>query len=57
MNDGPEPLVYVGMAAVGAADIVEYPESDKIAGSFESAGGKGRKAAQAGYFEGEKDAG
>jgi len=57
VNDGPESLVYVGMAAVSEADIVEYPESDKIAGSFESAGGKGRKAAQAGYFEGEKDAG
>lgn len=60
-NDGTEPLVYVGISAnaVGA-DIVEYPESGKVAGSV----GKGparkrfifRQKDQVDYFDGEKDA-
>jgi len=33
MNEGDEPLVYVGMAAVSGADVVEYPESGKVAAS------------------------
>jgi uncharacterized cupin superfamily protein len=31
LNDGSEPLVYVGMAATIGIDIVEYPDSGKLA--------------------------
>jgi uncharacterized cupin superfamily protein len=30
-NDGAEPLVYLGLSAVFGVDVVEYPESDKLA--------------------------
>ncbi len=30
VNDGTEPLVYVGMSAVQGADVCEYPDSDKV---------------------------
>ncbi|HTP50515.1 MAG TPA: cupin domain-containing protein [Anaeromyxobacteraceae bacterium] len=33
VNDGAEPLVYLGMSAVFGADVVEYPDSDKVAAS------------------------
>lgn len=39
LNDGNEPLVYVGMAAASGFDIVEYPDSGKLAcaiGAFPS---------------------
>jgi uncharacterized cupin superfamily protein len=59
VNDGDEPLVYVGMAAVSGVDVVEYPESDKVAaavGTFPT--GKRfmfRKGSQVDYLDGEKD--
>ena len=31
VNDGPDPLVYIGMSATSGADVVEYPDSDKVA--------------------------
>lgn len=31
VNDGDEPLVYLGLSAVGGIDLVEYPESGKVA--------------------------
>src|SRR5690242_16074117 len=34
VNDGAEPIVYVGMAAVSGIDVVEYPDSNKIAAAF-----------------------
>lgn len=58
VNDGTEPLVYLGMAAVGSVDIVEYPDSGKLAcriGDFAS--GQRfvfRRNQQADYFEGEE---
>lgn len=60
VNDGAEPLVYLGMSAVQGADIVEYPDSGKVA----CAVGKGPHAkrfvfpkdAQVDYFQGEKEA-
>lgn len=60
INDGTEPMVYVGMSATMGVDLVEYPDSEKIAASV-GAPGKGtryvfKKASQAEYFEGEKDA-
>lgn len=61
INDGTEPLVYIAMGVnPGTADVVEYPDSGKIATSFPKGEGRGRfifkKDTQAGYFDGEKDA-
>ncbi len=57
VNDGAEPFVYVGMAAGLGADVVEYPDSEKVACSVgKPPGGKRfvfRKASQADYFDGE----
>ena len=59
-NDGTEPMLYLAMSASQGVDIVEYPDSAKIASSVGSPpNGKRfifRKADQAEYFEGEKDA-
>ena len=61
VNDGAEPLVYLGLGAGIGADLVEYPDSDKVAAT---AGPRGtgkrfvfRRSDQADYWEGEKDAG
>jgi len=60
VNDGDEPLVYVGIAAAFGADVVEYPDSNKVASSVGS--GKDRKRfvfrqdAQVDYFDGEPGA-
>ena len=57
-NDGPEPLVYLGLSAVSDVDIVQYPETGKIAtrqGGFPD--GKRwifREAQQVDYFDGEE---
>lgn len=57
VNDGTEPLVYVGIAAGLGADVVEYPDSEKVACSVgRPPTGKRfvfRKASQADYFDGE----
>lgn len=59
-NDGTEPLVYLGLSAVFGHDIVEYPDSDKIAaaiGAYPT--GKRymfKKSTQVEYFDGEKTA-
>ena len=58
MNDGTEPLVYLAMSAVQGFDIVEYPDSGKVACSV----GKWpdakrfifRKKDQADYWDGEE---
>ena len=59
VNDGTEPLVYVGMAAVSGFDMVEYPDSGKVAcsvGYFPSAKKLmfRKKEAVSDYFEGEE---
>lgn len=60
VNDGAEPLVYVGIAAVSGVDIVEYPDSDKLAASVgpRPAGKRYlfRRGSQVDYFDGEPDA-
>ncbi len=60
VNDGAEPLVYVGMAAVAGVDVVEYPESNKVGAALGTfAGGKRflfRKDTQVEYFDGEPHA-
>jgi uncharacterized cupin superfamily protein len=58
INDGAEPLVYLGIAAVFGADMVEYPDSGKIACSV-GARPTGRRHLfrlkdEADYFEGEE---
>ncbi|HTN51787.1 MAG TPA: cupin domain-containing protein [Anaeromyxobacter sp.] len=57
LNDGPEPLVYVGMAATIGVDVVEYPDSNKIAGTVgRPPAGKRfmfRAADQVDYLDGE----
>lgn len=62
VNDGAEPLVYLAMGVnPGGADIVEYPDSGKVASSVQAGENRKRyifkKDGEAGYFDGEKDAG
>jgi uncharacterized cupin superfamily protein len=62
VNDGTEPLVYLAMGVnVSGADIVEYPDSGKVATRVQVGDDAQRfifkKEPQAGYFDGEKDAG
>ncbi|MFL5320880.1 MAG: cupin domain-containing protein [Myxococcaceae bacterium] len=60
INDGSEPLVYVGVSATQGVDVVEYPDSNKIAsavGKFPT--GKRfifKKSDMADYFADDKDA-
>jgi uncharacterized cupin superfamily protein len=60
INDGAEPLVYLGIAATFGVDVVEYPDSGKVAcavGTFPNAKRHiFRLKDEAQYFEGEKDA-
>jgi uncharacterized cupin superfamily protein len=60
VNDGAEPLVYLGLAASQGVDVVEYPDSNKVASSVGSWPDAKRflmkKDAQPDYFEGEPDA-
>ncbi len=60
VNDGSEPLVYVGMAAVSGVDVVEYPDSDKVAASIgPRTTGKRflfKRGSQVEYFADEPDA-
>lgn len=60
VNDGAEPLVYLGLASTVGVDLVEYPDTDKIAAAL-GAPGKGQrfvfaKGGQVDYFHGDKDA-
>ncbi len=60
VNDGAEPLVYVGMAAIQGADVVEYPDSGKVAsrvgGPPEGKRFIFRARDQVDYFDGEPGA-
>jgi uncharacterized cupin superfamily protein len=57
VNDGAEPLVYIGMSAGVGVDVVEYPDSGKVASSVGSSAGRKRfifrSNSQVDYFEGE----
>ncbi len=60
VNDGSEPFVYLGMSATQGVDVVEYPDSDKVASAIgtpgSTAGAKRyifKKKDQADYFDGE----
>lgn len=60
INDGTEPLVYLGISAPKGFDVVEYPDSGKISSAIGAMPGGKRfifKADTAvSYFDGEKDA-
>jgi uncharacterized cupin superfamily protein len=60
VNDGAEPLVYVAMAAVSGADVVEYPESGKVSCAVGNWPNMKhfmfRKDSQVDYFDGEPGA-
>ncbi len=57
VNDGTEPLVYVGIAAISGADVVEYPDSSKVAAAVGSGPDRRRfifrKDSQVEYLDGE----
>jgi len=57
VNDGAEPMVYLAISAAQGFDIVEYPDSKKIACSVGSGPDRKRyifrERDQADYFEGE----
>jgi uncharacterized cupin superfamily protein len=61
VNDGQEPLVYLGLSAnAGSADVVEYPDSGKVACAV-GAPGAGKRFVfsadgQVDYFANDKDA-
>ncbi|MCC6335025.1 MAG: cupin domain-containing protein [Myxococcales bacterium] len=61
LNDGSEPLVYLGISAPKGVDIVEYPDSGKVASSVGT--GPNRKRFifrakdQVEYFTDDEDAG
>ncbi len=61
VNDGTEPLVYLGLSASqGGADVVEYPDSGKVASSVGTWPDVRRfvfrKDSQVDYFDGEPGA-
>jgi uncharacterized cupin superfamily protein len=61
VNDGDEPLVYLGLSANPAGvDVVDYPESGKVACSVVTPSGRRRAifrdAQQVDYFDGDRDA-
>jgi uncharacterized cupin superfamily protein len=59
INDGPEPFVYLAVSGPSVAEVVEYPDSDKIACRVGSGSGEKifvfRRRDQAGYFDSEDE--
>ena len=59
VNDGTEPLVYLGLGAGIGADVVEYPDSDKVAASVVAGAARTRfvfkRGAQVDYWDGEPE--
>jgi uncharacterized cupin superfamily protein len=60
VNDGAEPLVYLAFSVSKGVDVVEYPESNKVASSVGTFPNAKRfifdGATQVGYFDGEPHA-
>jgi uncharacterized cupin superfamily protein len=60
VNDGTEPLVYVAMSAVSGVDVVQYPDSKKLAAAVGPYPNLRRwifrEGDQVDYFDGEPDA-
>jgi uncharacterized cupin superfamily protein len=59
VNDGAEPLVYLGLGAGIGADVVEYPDSDKVASSVVAGAARTRfvfkRGSQVDYWDGEPE--
>jgi len=59
VNDGTEPLVYLGLGAGVGADVVEYPDSDKVAASVVAGAARKKfvfkRGSQVDYYEGEPE--
>jgi len=59
VNDGTEPLVYLGLGAGVGSDVVEYPDSDKVAASVGVGPARKRfmfkRGTQVDYYEGEPE--
>jgi len=57
VNDGTEPLVYLGLGAGVGADVDEYPDSDKVAASVVAGATRKRfvfkRGSQVDYYDGE----
>jgi uncharacterized cupin superfamily protein len=60
VNDGVEPLVYLAVATASGVDVVEYPDSDKVAAMVGTFPDRKRwiyrQGAQVDYFDGEPGA-
>ena len=61
VNDFAEPCVYLGLGVSMGVDVVEYPESKKVAGRVGTDPAKSRRwifreGSQVDYFDGEPDA-
>ena len=60
VNDGTEPLVYLGLGAGIGADVVEYPDSDKVAAVAGTGEARKRfafkRGTQVDYWDGEPEA-
>jgi uncharacterized cupin superfamily protein len=58
INEGSEPLVYLAMSAVQTVDIIEYPDSGKVACAIVAGPERRRlmfkKDQQVDYFDGEE---
>ena len=60
LNDGPEPFVYLAVSTSVGVDLVEYPDSGKVACATGAGGLPGSKRfiflekSQVGYFDGEE---
>ena len=59
INDGTEPLVYLGLGAGVGVDVVEYPDSGKVASSVGAGPSRQRfvfkRASQVDYWDGEPE--
>ncbi len=59
VNDGTEPLVYVGLGAGVGADVVEYPDTDKVAAAVGAGPSRKRflfkRGTQVDYWDGEPE--
>jgi len=60
INDGTADCVYLGLSSGKGVDVVEYPDSGKVAAAIGAPPSGQRfvfkKDSQVGYFDGEKDA-
>jgi uncharacterized cupin superfamily protein len=60
VNDGKEPMVYIGLGVATGVDIVDYPDSGKVSSAIQAGTERKRfifkKGTQVEYFADEEDA-